>query len=532
MFSLISSFIDKTLRLFGAKTLNSQFSLSYALIFLLALSSGISLYLSMSINPQTLNMAGRQRMLSQKIAKEAMQVAAGIENQTSLRKTMQLFENSHRDIIQGNPSLNMNPVEDPQVQAQMQKVETLWAAYKSTINRYIEKPTIELNKKIQQQSAATLKEMNHAVGMMTTAAETIAKNQLMLAFTCIIIIVFIVIMGRIFGLKQLMDNIERLQKRLSCLSQGDFTHRFTVTHTDNEVGQMFASYNNMVEQVSALVNNASQAAKRTSEFSKSVVEATRNVETGVGRQYTDIDQVAAAMNEMSATVGEVANNAIQASKAARTADSKAKSGMGTVTKAVNQMQNMVGQLNDTSTVLDHLEEDSSSIGRVLEVIIGIAEQTNLLALNAAIEAARAGEQGRGFAVVADEVRTLAQRTQESTEEIRSIIEQLQGRAKNAVISMKQSSELASDSVQQAEQASEALQQIASAVDTISSMNTMIAAAAEQQNQVAESVDQRITSISDIAGKTRTDTTDVVKATEQIENEVYNLEQMINRFKTH
>ena len=339
-------------------------------------------------------------------------------------------------------------------------------------------------------------------------------------------------MGRIFGLKQMMDNIERLQKRLSCLSQGDFTHRFTVTHTDNEVGQMFASYNNMVEQVSALVNNASQAAKRTSEFSKSVVEATRNVETGVGRQYTDIDQVAAAMNEMSATVGEVANNAIQASKAARTADSKAKSGMGTVTKAVNQMQNMVGQLNDTSTVLDHLEEDSSSIGRVLEVIIGIAEQTNLLALNAAIEAARAGEQGRGFAVVADEVRTLAQRTQESTEEIRSIIEQLQGRAKNAVISMKQSSELASDSVQQAEQASEALQQIASAVDTISSMNTMIAAAAEQQNQVAESVDQRITSISDIAGKTRTDTTDVVKATEQIENEVYNLEQMINRFKTH
>ena len=530
MFNTLSSLIDKMLRLLGARTLNSQFLLSYALIFLLALAAGVSLYMSMAINPQTINMAGRQRMLSQKIAKEAMLVAAQAESRQTLEKTMQLFEKSHRDIIQGDEAMHMNPITDPIVLAQLNTVDRLWQEYKATIQRYLDNPSTELTRQLQQQSPVILREMNKAVMMMASSAETIAKNQLLLAFICIIAIVFIVIMGRIFGLKQLMDNIERLQRRLAILAKGDFTHRFSVTHTDNEVGHMFLAYNSMVDQVSDLVSNASLAAKRTSEFSKNVVGATRNAEQGVDRQYNDIDQVATAMNEMNATVNDVARNALQASEAARRADSKARSGISTVQNAVQHIQQMVRQLGDTSGVLDQLEQESSSIGQVLEVITGIAEQTNLLALNAAIEAARAGEQGRGFAVVADEVRTLAQRTQESTEEIRRIIEQLQSGSRDAVSSMQQSSDLAGSSVQQAELAAEALQEIAEAVDTINSMNTMIAAAAEQQSQVAEDIDRRITSISDIAGKTRSDTSSVVKATEQIENEATNLEQLIYRFK--
>jgi len=531
MLNALASIIESILRTLGAKSLNAQFLLSYALIFFLAVASGVSLYLSMAIDPQTINIAGRQRMLSQKIAKEAVLVAAQVENKTTLSKTMQLFEQSHKDIVNGNPAQGMNPITNPVILSQMQKVDSLWRTYKSMLNRYADNPSKELTQEIHKQSPVILKEMNKAVVMMTKEASSTTKTQLMTAFICVLFIVFLVVMGRVFGLRQLMDNITRLQKRLSHVGQGDFTHRFSVTHTDNEVGKMFSAYNNMITQVSALVDNARQAAERTTEHSKNVVKATNDAGAGVDQQYNDIDQVATAMNEMSATVNEVAQNAIQASEAAQTADGEARSGMKVVQNAVDQIHKMVQQLDDTSSVLDKLEEESGEIGKVLEVITGIAEQTNLLALNAAIEAARAGEQGRGFAVVADEVRTLAQRTQESTEEIKAIIERLQNQARNAVSSMEQSSSLASTSVEQAEQAAAALEHIANAVDTISSMNTMIATAAEEQSQVAEDIDQRIVSISDVASKTRDDTRKVVQSTAQIESEVEDLEKLINRFKT-
>lgn len=531
MFTLLARFIDTILSTLGARSLNAQFLLSYALIFLLAIASGVSLYLSMAIDPQTINIAGRQRMLSQKMAKESLLVAAQVENKSTLQKTMQLFEASHKDIINGNKAQGMNPITDPAILSQMKKVENLWSDYSKTLLQYADNPTDALRDKIHRESPVILVEMNKAVVMMTQASSAQTKTQLMTAFVCVLMIVFMVIMGRVFGLRLLMDNIKRLQTRLTHVGSGDFTHRFSVDHTNNEVGQMFAAYNTMIDQVSQLVGNARNAVSRTAEHSISVTKATADAEAGVVRQYNDIDQVATAMNEMSATVHEVAQNAAQAAEAARTADDEARSGMSVVQAAVNQIRSMAQQLQDTSGVLDRLEAESGEIGKVLEVITGIAEQTNLLALNAAIEAARAGEQGRGFAVVADEVRTLAQRTQESTEEIRVIIERLQNESRNAVTSMEQSSRLAESSVQQAEQASQALEHIAGAVDTISSMNTLIATAAEEQSQVADDIDQRIVNISDVAEQTRSDAQEVVRATEEIQSEVRDLDQMISRFKT-
>ncbi len=217
-------------------------------------------------------------------------------------------------------------------------------------------------------------------------------------------------------------------------------------------------------------------------------------------QKGEVDQVATAMTEMSATVHEVARNATEAAEAAQRADEETGKGKMVVSQAIEAIDLLANEVNDAAQVIHRLEQDSDEIGAVLDVIRGIAEQTNLLALNAAIEAARAGEQGRGFAVVADEVRTLAQRTQQSTQEIQNMIERLQSGAQDAVKAMEQGRSRAQVGVEQAAEAGVSLETIAQAVGTISDMNTQIATAAEEQSVVAEEINLNIVSISDMADK--------------------------------
>lgn len=530
MFNSLSSIIDNVLRVFGFKSLNSQFTLSYALIFLLAASSGISLYFSMAINPQTINMAGRQRMLSQKIAKEALLVAAKVEQHSTLKKTMELFESSHKAIIDGNAEMGLNPLTDPQIKGQMAHVDQLWGDYKNLINQHVDNSSDATLLAIQKQSPIILKEMNKAVMMMTARASDTNMNQLMIALGCVAGILLLVVFGRIFGLRMLMDNITRLNMRMTEVGKGNFSHRFNVTHTDNEIGQMFKAYNTMLDHVGDLLRSVQTVAKNTETHINNVVQATSDANVGVSKQYEDIELVAAAMTEMSATVQEVANNAVEAEKAAQETDTYAKSGGDVVDQSGSQANEMLDKLNNTATILKDLESESLAVGNVTSVINGIAEQTNLLALNAAIEAARAGDQGRGFAVVADEVRTLAQRTQQSTKEIQDIIERLQTKAETAVTSMEATTDLAERSSELSTSAATVLTQIIDSANTISSMNTMISTAAEQQSSVASDIDNRVVNISDIAGQTKRDTERVVEATDQIRQEAHELNQLVMKFQ--
>lgn len=530
MYSALSSVIDRILRLIGCKTLNAQFTLSYTVIFLLAALSGLTLYFSMAINPQIIDMAGRQRMLSQKIAKEAMLVAAEVEQMATLKKTMQLFERSHKAILEGDPELGVNGIQEPDVIKQMQHVGNLWTSYKALVERHVRESSDQTLTQLQQQSPVILKEMNKAVGMLTAKATQTSQNQLLIALICIGGILLLVVFGRIFGLKMLMDNVKRLNGRMIEVGDGNFKHRFVVSHTDNEIGQMFEAYNKMQDHVGDLLRTVQTVARNTEEHIDNVVTATADAQQGVGRQYEDIELVAAAMTEMSATVQEVANNAVEAERAAAETDSQAKDGGRVVGESGSQSEQMIQTLDQTASTLKELEEETIAVGNVTSVINGIAEQTNLLALNAAIEAARAGDQGRGFAVVADEVRTLAQRTQQSTQEIEAIIERLQGKAETAVRSMDKSTELAGRSSELAASASNALDQIISSADTISSMNTMISTAAEQQSSVAADIDNRVVNISDVAGRTKEDTERVVRATEQIRSEAHQLNQLVLKFQ--
>ena len=255
---------------------------------------------------------------------------------------------------------------------------------------------------------------------------------------------------------------------------------------------------------------------------------TRN---GVQRQQVETEQVATAMNEMVATAQNMVDNAEMAASATEQADNEAQAGSKVVTQNIAQINGLADAVERAAEVIHRLEGDSESIGTVLDVIRGIAEQTNLLALNAAIEAARAGEQGRGFAVVADEVRSLASRTQESTQEIQAMIEQLQSGAREAVKAMSDGREQAQASVEQAARAGSSLEAITHAVASIREMNRHISDAARQQGEVADEINRNLSTITQVAEQTSEGTESLGEASSKLAGLSQQLQSLVGHFKT-
>ncbi|WP_409372521.1 methyl-accepting chemotaxis protein [Pseudomonas fluvialis] len=236
------------------------------------------------------------------------------------------------------------------------------------------------------------------------------------------------------------------------------------------------------------------------------------------------------MNQMSATAQEVARSAAAAVQSAQSVNDETVSGRSLVENQVGSIRRLAAEIDQSVAVINQLAADSASISRVLEVIKGIAEQTNLLALNAAIEAARAGEQGRGFAVVADEVRTLAKRTQQSTEEIEQMIAKLQGGVGAAVKAMNVSHQMADGTVNQSGQVQQALENILGAVGMIVDQNQQIAAAAEEQTAVAHDIDQNIVQINQAGERTAEGSSQTEQASRELSAQVAQLKQFIGAFK--
>ena len=257
-----------------------------------------------------------------------------------------------------------------------------------------------------------------------------------------------------------------------------FAEIYTKSHLLTAMGRILESGKQMDDAVSRVASAVEQSSR------------------GIEQQQHEIDQVATAMNEMAATVQEVARNTANASEAAHGAAMAADKGKVVISESVEAIEALASEVGRAAEVIHRLEADTTSITKILEVISGIAEQTNLLALNAAIEAARAGEQGRGFAVVADEVRTLASRTQTSTKEIQQMIEKLQRGAKEAVAVMESSQEKAKGGVRHAGNAGQSLEEIVAAVGIISDMNAQVATAAEEQSAVAEEINRNIHNLAD------------------------------------
>ncbi|WP_371914803.1 methyl-accepting chemotaxis protein [Pseudomonas sp. 1D4] len=297
--------------------------------------------------------------------------------------------------------------------------------------------------------------------------------------------------------RRLIAPIRTLIEHIARLSRGNFGERVDSSRKD-ELGSLANSANVLRDFLADTFNRLKHSTSELDNASGELNAIAAMMAQGVREQFSRTDQVATAMHEMSATAQEVARHAAEAAGAADQADTSAQQGERVMQATIQSITGMRGEIASTAEVIRRLESDSGRISKVLEVIRGIAEQTNLLALNAAIEAARAGEQGRGFAVVADEVRTLAQRTAESTAEIHQIIDTVQTGAVNAVRAIESGQNRSEQSVIQVTEAGAMLQRITEAVEAIRDMNRQIATAAEEQTSVAEDISRNLTEITAIA----------------------------------
>lgn len=312
--------------------------------------------------------------------------------------------------------------------------------------------------------------------------------------------------------------------------EGDLTKRVEVTSTD-EIGQLGQSVNAFLAQLQQLIQQVADSTLHVASASQQMSAIAADQQQLVTDQYMAIDQVSTAATEMSAAIHEVAGNAQSTADAAKQADQQGHTASNLVGQTMGALRRLAGDVAEAAGVINQLEQDSDKIGGVLSVIQAIAEQTNLLALNAAIEAARAGEQGRGFAVVADEVRALAGRTQASTQDIQRMIESLQAGSAQAVMVMQRSASLASESVDQAEAAERSLVDTAQSVVRINDMAAQIAAACEEQSQTTEEIARNIGGIRDLSNQAAQSSEESRGASESLARLAAGLQQQVGRFRT-
>jgi methyl-accepting chemotaxis protein len=396
--------------------------------------------------------------------------------------------------------------------------------------------TITINKKLTAGAFITIISLiviaiTSIHGMETmesgSRADVLSHEILLLVLTCTTILISIVMNWWIF--KSVTRPIKEVIRVTKSVANGDLTDKAQV-YNDDELGELSSGVNELTDKLRHILKEISLDSQQLSSAAEQTSVISEKSNESIMQQKEQTGMIATAMTQMSSTVDEVAKRANSTLSEVKKANKETLDGKAVVQNSINTINTLATELDEACKVIDKLDEYSTNIGAVLDVIRGIADQTNLLALNAAIEAARAGEQGRGFAVVADEVRTLASKTQESTSEIQEMIERLQSGTREAVEVMQESREEAKNSVEKTALAGESLSQITKAVNTINDMSSHIASAAEEQSSVSVEMSRNINRISDMADQTSQGASEHNAASKELAKLAVNLQTLVNQFK--
>jgi len=423
---------------------------------------------------------------------------------------------SHAEALKGS-ILSIQDSVDMDIITPM-RLEKPWTEFDSLVSQQMDKFR-SFNDRILVYVGTTLK--------ARLDKETKARMTLFIVLSLLLIVIVYLYMGFSVSVRTTIEGFSRAARKVA---DGDLTVRLE-KYTYDEMGELTNEFNHMTEKMHQLIQVVSGTASDVDHQATRVNDTAISNSTAVTKQMEETAQISEAMHQMVETVQEVATSSQCVSDAANAADVDANKGKLVVDETLQAIDHLSTEITYSVDTINRVSKDSEDISNVMVEIRAIAEQTNLLALNAAIEAARAGEQGRGFAVVADEVRTLSQRTQKSTEEIESMIERLQKGVKEAVHSMQSSQSTTEVTVDQSRKVSDALVNIVTSISSIVDLSHQIASAAEEQSAVATTIDNNVTLISDLGRETAENADDTLGASKELSSLTNSLQGLIDTFKT-
>ncbi len=419
----------------------------------------------------------------------------------------------------------------PHAQADsLQRLQRALADYRATVDQFaatqatVAKAQAQLNDDIASLFAAS---QQLSQNQAEHRAEDVAQARTLLSGAVLVALLLGILAAWVIT-RMIVGPLRETLRRAERVASGNLTGDAAVSRRD-ELGQLQQSMQRMTLNLRELIGGLRDGVVQIASAAEELSAVTEQTSAGVNSQKVETDQVATAMNQMTSTVQEVARNAEQASHAAVNATREARQGDDVLAKAIGQIDRLASEVSHSTQAMDELKRESDKIGSVLDVIKSVAQQTNLLALNAAIEAARAGEAGRGFAVVADEVRSLAQRTQTSTEEIEQLISGLQSGTQQVASALESSRQLTDNSVELTRQAGASLSGISRSVAAIESMNQQIAAAAEQQSAVAEEINRSVINVRDISEQTSAASEETAASSVELARLGVHLQSMVGKF---